>query len=57
MSKGSKQRRSQVPDKQVEDNWNMIFKRCWNKSTQKDSIHDLDQRLDEQSKRMNRSKK
>ncbi len=57
MSKGSKQRKAQVSNDQVEHNWKKIFKTTWEQSKNKDTLHDLDQRLDEQSERINRNKK
>ena len=85
MSKGSKQRKAQVSNDQVEHNWKKIFtnglkidqetadkavigklstRHNHGKPTPKsvqiyeDSyLHDLDQRLDEQSERINRDKK
>ena len=57
MSKGSKQRKPQVSNDQVEHNWKKIFKTTWEQSKNKDTLYDLDQRLDEQSERINRNKR
>ena len=52
MSKGSKQRPSQVPDRQLEDNWSNIFGSLLNHPLK----YSVDVQLDKQSERINQNK-